>query len=81
MKLLVLRLTSFVLRTFGKAQRYVFIDPEVINSARNWLTNLQNKDGCFIRQGRLFNNRMKVCTELYSSLILHKQVLNKQMIF
>ncbi|KAM9468622.1 alpha-2-macroglobulin-like [Clarias gariepinus] len=52
-------LSSFVLRTFGKAQRYIFIDPEVINSAKQWLINMQRSDGCFIQQGSLFNNRMK----------------------
>ncbi|XP_053543561.1 alpha-2-macroglobulin isoform X3 [Ictalurus punctatus] len=52
-------LTAFVLRTFGKAQRYIFIDPEIINSAKQWLINNQRSDGCFIRQGSLFNNRMK----------------------
>uniref|UniRef100_A0AAR2L2V8 NTR domain-containing protein n=1 Tax=Pygocentrus nattereri TaxID=42514 RepID=A0AAR2L2V8_PYGNA len=52
-------LTAFVLRTFGKAQQYTFIDPQNINSAKQWLINKQRPDGCFIRQGRLFNNRMK----------------------
>ncbi|XP_036453980.1 alpha-2-macroglobulin-like isoform X2 [Colossoma macropomum] len=52
-------LTAFVLRTFGKAQRYIFIDPRNIDSAKQWLISNQTPDGCFIRQGRLFNNRMK----------------------
>ncbi|TTO95313.1 Alpha-2-macroglobulin [Bagarius yarrelli] len=52
-------LTAFVLRTFGKAQRYIFIDPEVINSAKQWLIRSQGQDGCFIQQGSLFNKRMK----------------------
>ncbi|KAF4086015.1 hypothetical protein AMELA_G00101450 [Ameiurus melas] len=52
-------LTAFVLRTFGKAQRYIFIDPEIINSAKQWLIHKQRSDGCFIQQGSLFNNRMK----------------------
>ncbi|KAL6471068.1 hypothetical protein MHYP_G00197180 [Metynnis hypsauchen] len=52
-------LTAFVLRTFGKAQRYIFIDPQNIDSAKKWLLSKQRPDGCFIRQGRLFNNRMK----------------------
>ncbi|KAL6471076.1 hypothetical protein MHYP_G00197260 [Metynnis hypsauchen] len=52
-------LTTFVLKTFGKAQRYIFIDPQNIDSAKKWLINKQRPDGCFIRQGRLFNNRMK----------------------
>ncbi|KAI5098853.1 alpha-2-macroglobulin-like isoform X1, partial [Silurus meridionalis] len=52
-------LTAFVLRTFGKAQGYIFIDPESINSAKKWLLSMQRSDGCFIQQGSLFNNRMK----------------------
>ncbi|XP_076831915.1 alpha-2-macroglobulin-like [Brachyhypopomus gauderio] len=52
-------LTAFVLRTFGQAQRYIFIDPQNINSANNWLIGKQRQDGCFMKQGRLFNNRMK----------------------
>ncbi|XP_027031012.2 alpha-2-macroglobulin-like [Tachysurus fulvidraco] len=52
-------LTAFVLRTFSKAQRYIFIDPDIINSAKNWLIRIQGSNGCFIRQGNLFNNRMK----------------------
>ncbi|XP_017537977.1 alpha-2-macroglobulin-like [Pygocentrus nattereri] len=52
-------LTAFVLRTFGKAQRYIFIDAQNIDSAKKWLLSKQRPDGCFIRQGELFNNRMK----------------------
>ncbi|KAL7831783.1 hypothetical protein AOLI_G00293310 [Acnodon oligacanthus] len=52
-------LTAFVLRTFGKAQRYIFIDPQNIKTTKKWLISNQRADGCFIRQGRLFNNRMK----------------------
>ncbi|XP_067306996.1 alpha-2-macroglobulin-like [Pseudorasbora parva] len=52
-------LTAFVLRSFGKAQKYIFIDPQIIQSAKNWLISRRDSDGCFIQQGRLFNNRMK----------------------
>ncbi|XP_058269383.1 alpha-2-macroglobulin-like isoform X4 [Hemibagrus wyckioides] len=52
-------LTVFVLRTFGKAQRYIFIDPENIKSTKEWLIGMQRSNGCFIQQGNLFNNRMK----------------------
>ncbi|XP_051534785.1 alpha-2-macroglobulin-P-like [Myxocyprinus asiaticus] len=52
-------LTAFVLRSFGKAQKYVFIDPRNIQSAKEWLISRQSQDGCFMQQGRLFNNRMK----------------------
>ncbi|XP_065137325.1 alpha-2-macroglobulin-like isoform X4 [Paramisgurnus dabryanus] len=52
-------LTSFVLRSFGKAQKYIYIDPHVIKSAKDWLISRRSTDGCFIQQGSLFNNRMK----------------------
>ncbi|RXN23913.1 alpha-2-macroglobulin-like protein [Labeo rohita] len=52
-------LTAFVLRSFGKAQKYIFIDPQIIQSAKEWLIRRRDSDGCFIQQGKLFNNRMK----------------------
>uniref|UniRef100_A0A8C1NJ83 Uncharacterized protein n=1 Tax=Cyprinus carpio TaxID=7962 RepID=A0A8C1NJ83_CYPCA len=52
-------LTAFVLRSFGKAQKYIFIDPQIIQSAKDWLISRRDSDGCFMQQGRLFNNRMK----------------------
>lgn len=52
-------LTAFVLRSFGRAQKYIFIDPKIIMSAKNWLISRRDSDGCFIQQGSLFNNRMK----------------------
>ncbi|KAK7171734.1 hypothetical protein R3I93_004127 [Phoxinus phoxinus] len=52
-------LTAFVLRSFGRAQKYIFIDPEIIRGAKNWLISRRDSDGCFIQQGSLFNNRMK----------------------
>ncbi|XP_077064684.1 alpha-2-macroglobulin-like isoform X2 [Siphateles boraxobius] len=52
-------LTAFVLRSFGRAQKYIFIDPKIIKSAKNWLISRRDSDGCFIQQGSLFNNRMK----------------------
>uniref|UniRef100_A0A673K2N9 Alpha-2-macroglobulin-like n=1 Tax=Sinocyclocheilus rhinocerous TaxID=307959 RepID=A0A673K2N9_9TELE len=63
-------LTAFVLRSFGKAQKYIFIDPQIIQTAKQWLISRRDSDGCFIQQGRLFNNRMKVCLSTYLSIYL-----------
>uniref|UniRef100_A0A672KP76 Alpha-2-macroglobulin-like n=1 Tax=Sinocyclocheilus grahami TaxID=75366 RepID=A0A672KP76_SINGR len=75
-------LTAFVLRSFGKAQKYIFIDPQIIQSAKKWLISRRDSDGCFIQQGRLFNNRMKVCylslniiTETMQKSIYNKNIL------
>ncbi|XP_037336673.2 alpha-2-macroglobulin-like [Pungitius pungitius] len=52
-------LTAFVVRSFAKAQSFVFIDPAKIEESVIWLKNKQQKNGCFQMSGKLFNNRMK----------------------
>ncbi|XP_026138188.1 alpha-2-macroglobulin-like isoform X2 [Carassius auratus] len=52
-------LTAFVLRTFGKAQRYIFIDPQKIQNIKQWLIRHQRPAGLYETRGKLFNNRMK----------------------
>ncbi|XP_062275146.1 alpha-2-macroglobulin-like [Scomber scombrus] len=52
-------LTAFVLRSFAKAQSFVYIDPEKVKQTKRWLETIQRNNGCFEQLGRLFNNRMK----------------------
>ncbi|XP_015255414.1 PREDICTED: alpha-2-macroglobulin-P-like [Cyprinodon variegatus] len=52
-------LTAFVLRSFSKAQSFVYIDPEKLEQSRTWLIKKQRRNGCFEKSGKLFNNRMK----------------------
>ncbi|XP_066570341.1 alpha-2-macroglobulin-like protein 1 [Amia ocellicauda] len=52
-------LTAFVMKSFGGAQSYIFIDPSNIQSAKAWLEARQENNGCFQSVGKLFNNRMK----------------------
>uniref|UniRef100_A0A8C7KWS3 Alpha-2-macroglobulin n=1 Tax=Oncorhynchus kisutch TaxID=8019 RepID=A0A8C7KWS3_ONCKI len=52
-------LTAFVLRSFGKAKSFIYIDPVKTEQTKTWLERLQGEHGCFIRLGKLFNNRMK----------------------
>ncbi|XP_054901641.1 alpha-2-macroglobulin-like [Poeciliopsis prolifica] len=52
-------LTSFVLRSFFKAQSFIDIDPVNIETSRTWLNQRQKSNGCFNKIGNLFNNRMK----------------------
>ncbi|XP_051966603.1 alpha-2-macroglobulin isoform X2 [Xyrauchen texanus] len=52
-------LTAFVLRTFGKAQSYIFIEPDKIEKIKQWLIFHQRPDGCYESKGKLFHNRMK----------------------
>ncbi|TDH15281.1 hypothetical protein EPR50_G00029390 [Perca flavescens] len=53
-------LTAFVLRSFAKAQSFIYIDPANIEASVTWLKSKQRKNGCFEQSGKLFNNRMKV---------------------
>ncbi|KAJ7990516.1 hypothetical protein DPEC_G00301150 [Dallia pectoralis] len=52
-------LSAFVLRSFGKAQSFIYIDPSKIAETKTWLETKQNENGCFLKLGKLFNNRMK----------------------
>ncbi|XP_035770105.1 alpha-2-macroglobulin-like [Neolamprologus brichardi] len=52
-------LTAFVMRSFAKAQSFVYIDPKIIQESKTWLENKQQANGCFKKSGKLFNNRMK----------------------
>ncbi|KAM3875368.1 alpha-2-macroglobulin [Diretmus argenteus] len=52
-------LTSFVLKSFGGARPYIFVDPRHIVDARKWLASHQRQDGCVNSVGKLFHNGMK----------------------
>uniref|UniRef100_A0A7N8WYW9 Alpha-2-macroglobulin-like n=1 Tax=Mastacembelus armatus TaxID=205130 RepID=A0A7N8WYW9_9TELE len=52
-------LTAFVLRSFTKAQSFIYIDPQKIEESKTWLLQQQQENGCFLQSGKLFNNRMK----------------------
>ncbi|XP_073402583.1 alpha-2-macroglobulin [Dendrobates tinctorius] len=52
-------LTAFVMKSFARAQPFIFIDPAHTSSALEWLTRHQKENGCFQNVGYLFNNAMK----------------------
>uniref|UniRef100_A0A673XTT8 Alpha-2-macroglobulin-like n=1 Tax=Salmo trutta TaxID=8032 RepID=A0A673XTT8_SALTR len=52
-------LTAFVLRSFGKAQSFIYVDPATMEQSKTWLERQQGKHGCFRTLGKLLNNRMK----------------------
>lgn len=52
-------LTAFVLRAFGRAKSFIYIDPQMISESKKWLEDHQKTEGSFIQLGKLFNNRMK----------------------
>ncbi|KAF4116471.1 alpha-2-macroglobulin-like [Onychostoma macrolepis] len=52
-------LTAFVMRSFGLARSFIFIDPNVLQSTKDWLISKQGSDGCFMQQGTLYHSDMK----------------------
>lgn len=75
-----LRLTAFVMKSFGGAKKYIFIDQTSIDEAKNWLGQQQKTNGCFASVGQLIHIQMMVRTEefclhplwpLWSFTILH----------
>ncbi|XP_077422124.1 alpha-2-macroglobulin-like protein 1 [Vanacampus margaritifer] len=52
-------LTTFVMKSFGGAKPYIFVDPKHIQDAKKWLYSKQGRDGCITSVGKLFHNGMK----------------------
>ncbi|XP_043935073.1 alpha-2-macroglobulin-P-like [Protopterus annectens] len=52
-------LTAFVLKSFGQATPYIFIDDHHMQQAINWLRNVQLQNGCFQSVGKLLHSSMK----------------------
>ncbi|XP_073673369.1 alpha-2-macroglobulin-like protein 1 [Garra rufa] len=52
-------LTAFVMKSFGGAKKYIFIDQANIDQAKDWLRQQQQENGCFASVGTLFNNMLK----------------------
>ncbi|KAK9520438.1 hypothetical protein VZT92_020324 [Zoarces viviparus] len=52
-------LTSFVMKSFGGARPYIFVNGAHITDSVRWLSGLQRPDGCIRSVGKLFHNGMK----------------------
>lgn len=52
-------LTSFVLRSFGQARRFISIDDNDLSLSRAWILKRQFENGCFIPSGTVFHKEMK----------------------
>lgn len=57
-----LRLTAFVMKSFGGAKNYIFIDQTNIDQAKEWLGQQQQGNGCFASVGTLYHIDMMVRT-------------------
>ncbi|XP_060786981.1 alpha-2-macroglobulin-like [Neoarius graeffei] len=52
-------LTAIVVKSFGHAKRYIYIDQVHVVRAKTWLSKQQKANGCFTSVGQLFQSNMK----------------------
>ncbi|NWU47821.1 A2ML1 protein, partial [Dromas ardeola] len=52
-------LTAFVVKSFGQARKYIYVDDKNIQDALRWLEQNQLPSGCFARKGSLFHSSLK----------------------
>ncbi|NXT41696.1 A2ML1 protein, partial [Pelecanoides urinatrix] len=52
-------LTAFVVKSFGQARKYIYVDDKNIQDALRWLEQNQLPSGCFATKGSLFHSSLK----------------------
>nr|XP_010301997.1 PREDICTED: alpha-2-macroglobulin-like protein 1 [Balearica regulorum gibbericeps] len=52
-------LTAFVVKSFGQARKYIYVDEKNIQDALRWLEQNQLPSGCFATKGSLFHSSLK----------------------
>ncbi|KAM6959236.1 alpha-2-macroglobulin-like protein 1 [Aplochiton taeniatus] len=52
-------LTAFVMKSFGGARPFIFVDPRHIDEAKAWLLQQQREDGCFNSVGKLIHTELQ----------------------
>ncbi|XP_053790739.1 alpha-2-macroglobulin-like protein 1 [Vidua chalybeata] len=52
-------LTAFVLKNFGQARKYIYVDDKNIQDALRWLEQNQLPSGCFATKGNFFHSSLK----------------------
>ncbi|XP_032044738.1 alpha-2-macroglobulin-like protein 1 [Aythya fuligula] len=52
-------LTAFVVKSFGQAKKYIYVDDKNIQDALRWLEQNQLPSGCFATKGSFFHSSIK----------------------
>ncbi|KAL5016384.1 hypothetical protein ScPMuIL_005973 [Solemya velum] len=61
-------LTAFVVKSFGQARPFIYIDDSVMEKATDWMISRQNADGSFPEPGRVIHTNMQGASATGSSL-------------
>ncbi|KAM7128641.1 LOW QUALITY PROTEIN: alpha-2-macroglobulin-like protein 1 [Ciconia maguari] len=52
-------LTAFVVKSFGQARKYIYVDDKNVQDALHWLEQNQLPSGCFATKGSLLHSSLK----------------------
>ncbi|XP_056197793.1 alpha-2-macroglobulin-like protein 1 [Falco biarmicus] len=52
-------LTAFVVKSFGQARKYIYVDDKNVQDALRWLEQNQLPSGCFATKGSIFHSPLK----------------------
>uniref|UniRef100_A0A8C4TNQ8 Alpha-macroglobulin receptor-binding domain-containing protein n=1 Tax=Falco tinnunculus TaxID=100819 RepID=A0A8C4TNQ8_FALTI len=52
-------LTAFVVKSFGQARKYIYVDDKNVQDALRWLEQNQLPSGCFATKGSIFHSSLK----------------------
>ena len=56
----LIRLTAFVVRSFSRAKKYVYVDEDDIKHSIDWFEKKQKFSGCFPEYGQVFDRSLQV---------------------
>ncbi|KFM80556.1 CD109 antigen, partial [Stegodyphus mimosarum] len=56
-------LTAYAVRSLAQAQKYIYIDPKIVNDGMEWVIAKQSSDGSFIEPGEVHHKALQGGTE------------------
>lgn len=58
---LYFRLTAYAIKSLSQANKYIYIDPDILDMGIKWIMSKQNSDGSFEEPGEVHHKALQVC--------------------
>lgn len=55
------RLTAYAVKSLSQANKYIYIDPDILDKGIKWIMSKQNSDGSFEEPGEVHHKALQVC--------------------
>ena len=65
-----LRLTAYAVKSLSQANKYIYIDPDILDKGIQWIMSKQNSDGSFEEPGEVHHKALQVCSYIFFMLYL-----------